>query len=284
MPFRKTCTTLGLLAMAGALVLSACGAPKPESVGVSHKRPTSPSGERMPEGDVDGWRQTFAEDFTSGDVARGSWPGAYGRTWSAYPEPWRDTSGNGVYSPARVLSVTGGVLDLYLHSENGQPYVAAPEPNLNGINARGQTYGRYSVRFRADAVPGYKTAWLLWPDSNERREGEIDFPEARLDSTINAFVHHADGDGNQEKFTTGKTFADWHTATTEWSPGRVRFFFDGKLIGTSTTKVPSTPMHWVLQTETALEGPPPSSSDEGHVQIDWVAAYQRAEGHQGVER
>jgi hypothetical protein len=28
----------------------------------------------------------------------------------------------------------------------------------------GQTYGHYAVRVRADAVAGYKAAWLLWPD------------------------------------------------------------------------------------------------------------------------
>jgi hypothetical protein len=124
-------------------------------------------------------------------------------------------------------------------------------------------------------VPGYKVAWLLWPDSNHRRDGEIDFPEANLDSTINGFVHEADSDRGQEKFATSKTLGNWHIATTEWLPGRVRFILDGSVIGTATTKVPSKRMHWVLQTETEIDGRVPSANAEGHVQVDWVVAYDR---------
>lgn len=238
-------------------------------------RPAREEGD-APQGDLPGWRQTFREDFTAGDVPLGGWPGQYGERWGAYPEPWRDTSGNGVYSPERVLSVKHGLLDMYLHTEDGQPYVAAPEPKLNGDGPRGQRYGRYSVRFRADPVPGYKVAWLLWPDSNQRRHGEIDFPEANLDSTINGFVHEADADRGQEKFPTEKTFEKWHIATTEWLPGRVTFILDNEVIGVSTRSVPKEPMHWVLQTETEIDGRHPSPDDVGHVQVDWVVAYDRA--------
>ena len=53
------------------------------------------------------------------------------------------------------------------------------------------------------------------------------------------------------------------------------FYFDGQLIGTSTNpaNIPSTPMHWVLQTETQLSGGPPANSAAGNVQIDWATAY-----------
>jgi len=42
----------------------------------------------------------------------------------------------------------------------------------------GLLYGRYAIHFKADPVPGYKTSWLLWPDSEKwPQDGEIDFPE-----------------------------------------------------------------------------------------------------------
>ena len=50
---------------------------------------------------------------------------------------------------------------------------------------------------------------------------------------------------------------------------------DGKVIGTSTNRVPSTAMHWVLQTESCLPTCP-ATSTAGNVQIDWVVAYARA--------
>ena len=62
----------------------------------------------------------------------------------------------------------------------------------------------------------------------------------------------------------------------EWTPGSLVFILDGTVIGTSTTHVPSAPMHWVLQTETQLSGGAPADSAAGHVQIDWVTAYTYA--------
>ena len=63
------------------------------------------------------------------------------------------------------------------------------------------------------------------------------------------------------------------TAAVEWMPGSIKFYLDGNLIGTSTKYVPSHPMHWVLQTETTLDGYVPADSVAGHVQIDWAVAY-----------
>jgi len=75
-----------------------------------------------------------------------------------------------------------GVLDNVIHTENGVHMVSAPEPVIPGGNP-GVPYGRYVVRFRSDAIAGYKTAWLLWPNSdNWPTDGEIDFPEGNLDT------------------------------------------------------------------------------------------------------
>ena len=70
----------------------------------------------------------------------------------------------------------------------------------------------------------------------------------------------------------------WHTAVTEWTPKSVRFLLDGKVVGSSPdpAMIPNKPMHWVLQTETAINGKKPPASSAGHVLIDWVAAYKMA--------
>lgn len=234
-----------------------------------------PSGADMPTGDTSHWKQIFHDDFLT-DAPLGSFlSSSYGQRWSAYDEGWLDTSKQGVYSPARVISVINGCLDLYLHTENGVHLVGAPVPKVTGGLA-GQTYGRYSVRFRADPVAGYKTAWLLWPDSGRwPSDGEIDFPEGRLDGTISAYAHYADANGGQDAFEGSSARYDrWHIATTEWQPGRIRFYLDGTLLGTSTKEVASKPMHWVLQTETATSGTSPTPVSAGHVKIDWVVAYR----------
>ena len=232
----------------------------------------SPSGVAAPRGNLAGWTQTYVEDFTT-NVATGAWPGAYTNHWYAYDDGSHDTSRNGTYMPSKVLSVHDGVLDYSVRTENGQHLVAAPVMK----DTYGQIYGRYSVRFRSDRLPGYKNAWLLWPDTERwPDDGEIDFPEGNLDGTIGAFSHYASATGGQDQFSTSSTFSEWHTATIEWLPGKVTFTLDDRVLGSSTRDVPNTAMHWVLQTETALEGGAPTAGVAGHVLVDWVALYKRA--------
>jgi hypothetical protein len=237
-----------------------------------------PSGQAMPVGNLPGWTQVFSDDFTE-NVPVGSFPGAVSGKWSAYPDGWKDTSGNGTYEPSKVVSIGHGIMNLYLHTDNGVHMVSAPVPVIPGAPGKegGLRYGRYAVRFRADPVPGYKTAWLLWPDSEKWSDGEIDFPEGNLTGTFSAFMHHKGDPTQQDVFNTTATYATWHTAVIQWTPKAVTFSLDGRVIGTATdaANIPSTPMHWVLQTETQLSGGPPPSSAAGNVQIDWVTAYAR---------
>ena len=235
---------------------------------------TSPSGQPMPLGDIQGWHQIFADDFTT-DVPIGSFPSAVKTKWTAYQDGWTDTSKNGTYEPSKVLSVANGVLDMYIHTENGVHMVSAPEPVLPG-GTPGLLYARYVVRFRADAIAGYKTAWLLWPDSNTwPQDGEIDFPEGNLDSTISAFMHRMNGTSgsDQDGYSSKVTYTSWHTADLIWTSTACSFTLDGVVLGTSTARIPSTPMHWVLQTETQLSGGAPADSAMGHVNVDWVVVY-----------
>jgi hypothetical protein len=249
-----------------------------------------PSGECAPQGDLPSWRQIFVDEFVE-SVAPGEWSGCtlspfvcsglpepYRSRWWSYTDGWPDTSGNGVYSPSRVLSIENGVLDIHIHSENGTHRVAAPLPLIHGAQGPlGQLYGRYAIRFRTEVLPGYKIAWLLWPDSETwPRDGEIDFPEGNLDGMISAFMHHQDAKlGNdQDAFSSGlPTSGGWYTAVIEWTRDFVRFSLDGRILGQSTGRIPDTSMHWVLQTETNLDGYDPQDAIDGHIQVDWVAVY-----------
>jgi beta-glucanase (GH16 family) len=247
----------------------------------------------MPVGDLPGWHQVFTDDFTV-TAPLGSFSGCSTTTsttstcsglpagvkekWWAYPDGWHDTTKNGTYYPSKVLSIGNGVLDMYLHTENGVHMVSAPVPRIPGaVGAEGGLlYGRYTMRFKADPLHGYKTAWLLWPDSEIwPQDGEIDFPEGNLDGSFCAYMHHQGGTSgsDQDEYCTSATYTSWHTATIEWLPSSVTFLLDGVVIGKSTSAIPDTPMHMVLQTETSTDGTVPADSTAGHVHVDWFAAY-----------
>ena len=241
--------------------------------------PVAPSGIAMPVGDLPGWRQIFTEDFTT-NVAVGSFPGpAYAAKWSAYPDGWLDTSKHGTYMPSTVLSVAGGALNLYLHTDSqGRHCVSAPLPILSpGAKAYGAdwTYGKLEWCMRSDRLPGYKTANLLWPanDGDWPAAGEMDHPEGNLDSgTIEAFMHWWGG-GGQDAYSATCDRTAYHRFGIEWLPGSLTFLLDGVIIGHATAKVPSGPMHFVLQCETALDGSTPDSTVAGLIQVDWFVAY-----------
>jgi hypothetical protein len=231
----------------------------------------------MPIGNLPGWKQVFTDDFTA-DVPLGNFPRAVSSKWQAYSYPTKDTSRRGTYWPEKVVSVKNGMLNKHLHTENGTHMVSTLRPKLTSSTPYGQLYGRFAVRFKADPVPGYKVAWLLWPSSGAwPRDGEIDFPEGDLDKTIYAFSHHrgARWGTEQAAFATNKTFKDWHTAVIEWLPNRCTFILDGKVIGSTTDRVPNTPMWWGIQTETALRSKPVAAA-AGNVQIDWVSVWARS--------
>jgi hypothetical protein len=222
--------------------------------------------------DLPGWHLVLSQDFTK-SAALGQFASAY-PGWAGY-DGAQDTSGHGTYDSAATTSVSGGVLDEYLHSQ-GTPRVMALTPP--GAAAH-QTYGRYAVRFRSDSIPGYKIAWLLWPCNDVWSQGELDFPEADLNSTIQGYAHDVTGspDHNAWDVGTGTSMTAWHTAVLEWSPSGLTYILDGhSWTTTNVTAIPRNPMNWILQTETAENGPTPSASSSGHINIDWVAAWSAA--------
>ncbi|MFY9264342.1 MAG: glycoside hydrolase family 16 protein [Solirubrobacterales bacterium] len=245
----------------------------------------APSGQEMPTGDLDGWRQIFTEDFTT-DVAPGGFPGgAYGAKWSRYPDGWWDVTHRSMAS-ASVLSVSGGLLTWNFHSANGTPLNAVPQPKINGADPyKGITYGRFSVRLRSTKTSnGYGAVFLLWPDNdNWPSEGEIDFPGGELNQKLEYTIIRANPKLTVYGHRSDADFTQWHTATTEWRPGSVKFFVDGVLIGTETSETPRTPMHWLLQTGTIEAQPAPSAAVTANLQVDWAAAWAYSPGTTGSQ-
>ncbi len=153
---------------------------------------TTQPGDRTqaPVADLPGWKHIVADNFTK-DAPLGSWAnppsdpakvvyvGDGGTQWLTYPQTFTDTYQHRPYRPPdQVLSVGNGTLDYYLHNVDGQPAGANPSPILpNGTQY--QTYGRYSVRLKADTatLAEYHIAFLLWPQSELwPSDGEEDFP------------------------------------------------------------------------------------------------------------
>lgn len=228
---------------------------------------TGPSGEPLPVGDLPGWRQVFTDDFTGTALDTSRWWDYDAGTEIVNSE------GRGFYDSSRVVSVSDGGLHFDLHMEGGVGYSAVLSPELPT-----QSFGRYSVRFRSSTGAGSKFVWMTWPDSDVWEDGEINFAEDDAadggQQSITAFNHYVGSPREQDGFGVEADITQWHTATMEWVPGAVRFFFDGELFGTSTTRTPTAPMHFLLQTEICSYTPTcPDPDSHQIVDVDWVSVY-----------
>jgi hypothetical protein len=248
----------------------------------------SPSGWAMPVGDLPGdryaprgWHQVFADTFNTSNAKRANTAGALGNDkWWGY---WAGTrivnSVNGVYDSSRVVSLSDSMMHFRLHSANGTAYAAVESPKLPS-----QTYGRYTVRYRyapGSNIAGFKSVWMLWPDSNQWGDGEVDFHELGNEANrrsgwaamLQACGYNTGCPQQVQNFPIDVT--KWHTATVMWTPGRIRVWLDGHLMATSTTRVPNKPMHLLLQTEASDYGPVAKPNAVMNIDVDWVTVYTR---------
>jgi hypothetical protein len=240
---------------------------------------SDPSGVPMPVGNLPGWQQVYAENFANVDYPVGSFTncngtrcaGTPGFPMGASPDGTPDTSGNCEYYPSQTVSVSGGLLNINLHTaSDGVCMGANLFPAMPAL-----TYEMYTVEFRADPVAGYKEVDFLWPVNGVT--GEIDFPENHLDSTITGSLHVVAGGDPDYEFDTPVTSTGWNTATIEWTPTAVTYILNGTVVQTDTTNIPNTPMALMLRGESDLApAPPPPASSNGNIQIDWVTAYSYA--------
>lgn len=194
-------------------------------------------------------------------------PGSVLTTYAGSMDAYDD---NPQYRQAN-LSVHDGLLDISLTRTTGGAVVFGPPDSVWG-----RQYGKFEVRFKVEGGSGHGAAFMLWPTSDVWSEGEIDYPEGEFDDQI-AVYHHptpcdlTDGDAvphcaSSDNLGTGASWRDWHTATTEWVPGAVRYYLDGQLIKTVTHDVPTTKHRMTIQVAPVVANP-----QTGHLLIDSFA-------------
>jgi beta-glucanase (GH16 family) len=226
------------------------------------------TGAAMPTGDIPGWHQTFAEDFTAGNLAN-RWyiySGQPGGDPLGWWEPSHVTTGGG------LLTVAGSRQS----TPNGSRYVTG---GLSSIRSFTQTYGRFAVRFRMDKGYGLAYALLLWPENNQWPP-EIDIAEdnAKNRDMTSVTLHYGSNNTMIHRETKGD-FSVWHTAELDWSPGQLVYRIDGRVWTTMTTSnVPNIPMAIAIQSQAwpcgTWEGCPNSTTPaQVNLQVDWVVAY-----------
>lgn len=252
----------------------------------------------MPSGDCGDFKQVFAEDFSGDTVPVGAFSdcdhnvdtadaycggladyGKYADDWWAYPVGWDDTAksgadGNGgapyggTYRADKTVSVGGGydgtgtmTVNMYRPDSGDDNYVAAVVPR----KCMDRKYGKYSERFKVTKNDGgFKSAHLFY-DGNY----EMDFPENDYGDKISAYTHPG-----EDNFDTGVAWTgSAHSTSIEWTPGHVKYYLDGKLVGDATKDISDIPMSWILQNESSIVGPYADRGAHAELQTTWVTCY-----------
>ena len=215
------------------------------------------------------WQRVWSTNFAVA-VPLGQFPGADKSQWGDYPSPWPDTATqrnyavHGYYDPATTTWISGGYLHLKMWRGAGSIHSAAVYPKA----ARDIKYGRFIEVVRVSKVArGYKSAHLLWPVGNA--DNEVDFPENAWTNSPAAYVHYG-ANSPTVNFGTNVRWSDWHTYEIRWQPGHLAFYIDGKLVGSTARGVPDVNMSWIIQNESALNGPSAPVNSSAQMDISYV--------------
>jgi beta-glucanase (GH16 family) len=229
----------------------------------------SPSGVPMPVGDLPRWHQVVTEDF-SGTGLSDDW-NVYDGQPGGDPAGWWDRSHVIVDNGTLTIRASKG------QSPHGQTYITGGIANSPSFS---QAYGRFDIRFRMDKGLGIAYALLLWPTSNVWPP-EIDIMEdnGHYRSDTSATLHYGANNSMVFRKVSGD-FTKWHTASLEWTPGRLVYYLDGKVWTTiAGSYVPKEPMHIAIQTQAWPCGgtweacPDATTPPVVDLQVDWVTAY-----------
>jgi beta-glucanase (GH16 family) len=247
--------------------------------------------------DLPGWKLTWSDEFNGPDgsaVDPTKWTHDVGGTgWGNNElEYYTDGMQNAVVQGGNlVITATAQGASQYKCSYGTCKYTSA---RLLTKGLFSQQYGRFEARAQMPTGKGlWPAIWALgdnidtvsWPAC-----GEIDFMETiGTDIQTNHGSLHMPsnyGPSGTYKLPNGASYADgFHVFAFEWEPGTIRFYVDGMLYETQTSKVPSGDTWefehpFFLLINVAVGGQWPGSPDgtttfPQTLKVDYVRVYQR---------
>jgi beta-glucanase (GH16 family) len=208
-------------------------------LGTRDARPAGPPGAAAPlsgaPAPVPGWRLVWSDEFDGGTIDR--------TRWNLRPSEGRDIDRGCNTDSPRNAFVAGGVLTLRALRESircGGQTRAYSQAYLDTIGTASWTNGRFEVRARSPNGPGRSTGlWpAFWLRPDDGGNGEIDVVELPGGDAWHTEATHAiffDYSPVKQETRTwpwpgGHPGDGFHTYATEWEPGVLRWYVDGRLV------------------------------------------------------
>jgi beta-glucanase (GH16 family) len=235
------------------------------------------------------WRLVFWDGFGGTKLKTGNWqPNWLGKTDRTITKPVNSAELS-CYDP-RNVRVSGGTLKLRAERRScrdnrGRTYRYA-SGLVNSSKDFRFSYGYAEARVylppskgrqapRGSCGPNWPAFWLN--GTNWRTDGEIDVFECLSGNDVAWHYHH----GTTVKYSAGGYPAawrddmpgssGWHTFGVDWAPGRAVFYYDGKRVGTQSTRITGRPHYLVLNL--GVSGPEVAVPQT--MQVEYVRVWKR---------
>ncbi len=215
------------------------------------------------------WTMIFNDEFdgTTLDVAK--WTPGWGKSGITGPVNDGETA---CYDSNLVTLPGDGSLHLALQARQStckgtHPYTGA----LVDTNSHFQyTYGYIEFRAYLPAASNGKVAnWpATWTDGQSwPTNGENDTMEGLGGQACYHFHSPQGGPGD----CAGDDFTGWHIFASDWEPGSVTYYYDGKRVGQITQGITSAPQYIILDYTTSSGNP----TAPAEMLVDYVRVWQK---------
>jgi beta-glucanase (GH16 family) len=169
---------------------------------------------------------------------------------------------------------SGGYLHLWLEAVPSTCQTYAMDNTGAHINSNGKfefAYGAVEFRAYVPAAGSQVANWpALWHNGHDWPvTGENDVFEG-LDG---AACYHFHSSTTEDGGCAAGTWTGWHTFGSEWSPGEVRYYYDGELVGTLSEGITGDPHYLILQNTAGEWGG--DTVTPADFRVDYVRVWQR---------
>ena len=248
----------------------------PAQAGTSPKRAAVNRAVPAPAGIPGNWKLELDSEFGLGHLPSG-WRNGWLTRGVTAPV---NASELACYSPANASFPGDGTMHLSVTAQwsrcggVSRPYTGAIVTTnpADGRITPGFTYtfGVLQARVYVPAGAAGIADWpAVWTDGqNWPRDGEDDLIEG-----INgaACFHFHDPLGRQGGCVQGFT-AGWHTFASDWRPGLVTYYYDGRRVGSVSTGVTAAPMYIVLDNTVSAHGR--ATAAPASIRVQYVRVWQ----------
>jgi hypothetical protein len=241
----------GRLAIGAGAVVLLLGLPATASTAATPERTAAPAGS---------FSLAFSDSF-SGSSLSSRYSVMNGNT---APKNWS----------ASQVKVHNGYLDIATTYSKTNKKWQSGAVYLNNLPFQ-TTYGKFLLRVRCTSG-NVKCTAMLWPDQRHLWPPEIDFyelfPSDPARGTNKCTFHYGiNHTTNHMIFSYYKgSFSQWHTIGVQWTPGKLQYLMDGKVMKSITnSNVPKIPMHLDMQTFA-----PKTPTGPVHLQVDSIRIYR----------